>query len=101
MLAGLGNVYKSEVLFACGVNPFVTVAGLDDDQLERLVDTGRKLLRANVGGTSTGLTTYTGSGARPAATTRPSNSGSTAVAGCPAAAAEPQSTSRNTEEMRG
>jgi endonuclease-8 len=61
LLAGLGNVFKSEVLFACGINPFVTVAGLDDGQLERLVDTGRQLLLANVSTSPTGLTTYTGS----------------------------------------
>ncbi len=61
LLAGLGNVFKSEVLFACGINPFVTVAGLTDRELESLVDTGRKLLQANVGGAPTGQTTYTGS----------------------------------------
>lgn len=59
-LAGIGNVYKCEVLFACGVNPFVRVRDLDDRQIAGLVDTARKFLRANV---STGLapmTTYTG-----------------------------------------
>lgn len=59
-LAGIGNVYKCEVLFACGVNPFVRVRDLDDRQIASLVDTARKFLRANV---STGLapmTTYTG-----------------------------------------
>ena len=61
LLAGLGNVFKSEVLFACGINPFVTVAALTDSELEHLVEIGRKLLQANVGGSSTGLTTYTGS----------------------------------------
>lgn len=60
VLAGLGNVFKSEVLFACGINPFVTVAGLTDRDLEHLVDTGRTLLQANIGRASTGLTTYTG-----------------------------------------
>ncbi len=61
LLAGLGNVFKSEVLFSCGINPFVTVARLDDQQLEHLVETGRRLLQANVGASATGLTTYTGS----------------------------------------
>ena len=60
IVAGLGNVYKSEVLFACGIDPFVPVAGLDDGQLGQLVDTGRKLLLANVSTSATGLTTYTG-----------------------------------------
>ena len=31
--AGIGNVYKSEVLFSCRVNPFATVAALSDAQL--------------------------------------------------------------------
>src|SRR5262249_22392999 len=38
-LAGIGNVYKSEVLFLCGVSPFRVVAELDDATLERLVAT--------------------------------------------------------------
>ena len=38
LLAGLGNVLKSEVLFSCGINPFVSIATLDDHQLE---DAGR------------------------------------------------------------
>jgi endonuclease-8 len=60
LLAGLGNVFKSEVLFSCGISPFVAVAALDDRQLERLVDTGRKLLQANVRSSSAGLATHTG-----------------------------------------
>jgi endonuclease VIII len=46
-LAGIGNVYKSEVLFVEGVDPFVRVATLDDSALERLVLTARRLLLAN------------------------------------------------------
>ena len=34
VMAGVGNVYKSEVLFACGVNPFTPVAALTDEQLD-------------------------------------------------------------------
>jgi endonuclease-8 len=60
LLAGLGNVFKSEVLFSCGISPFVTVATLDDRQLEHLVDTGRKLLQANVRFPSSGLAIHTG-----------------------------------------
>jgi endonuclease VIII len=57
LLAGLGNVLKAEVLFECGVNPFARVADLHDDQLVRLVETGRRLLQENVAGASTGLRT--------------------------------------------
>ncbi len=48
-LAGIGNVYKSEVLFLCGVAPTARVAALDDATLERLIDTARQLLRRNLG----------------------------------------------------
>jgi endonuclease VIII len=60
LLSGLGNVFKSEVLFSCGIDPFVAVAELDDRQLEHLVDTGQKLLQANVKLSSNGLTPRTG-----------------------------------------
>ena len=60
VLAGIGNVYKSEVLFSCGVNPFTKVASLDDSQLECLVATARRFLRANVSDNLAAMTTYTG-----------------------------------------
>ncbi len=43
-LAGIGNVYKSEVLFIERVDPFVPVGALDDATLERLVARARALL---------------------------------------------------------
>jgi endonuclease-8 len=46
-LAGIGNVFKSEVLFSERVDPFVTVGELDDATLERLVARARALLLAN------------------------------------------------------
>jgi endonuclease-8 len=60
VLAGIGNVYKSEVLFACGVNPFATIDQLTDAEIELLVATARKFLRANVTGGLAAMTTYTG-----------------------------------------
>ncbi len=48
LLAGLGNVYKNEVCFACGVNPFRKVAALEGGQLGQLVSTAREFLLANV-----------------------------------------------------
>lgn len=60
-LAGIGNVFKSEVCFVCRVNPFTLVPALDDDALRELVLTAQKLLRANAGETSGGgITTYRG-----------------------------------------
>ena len=60
-IAGVGNVYKSEVLFAGGVNPFTRVADVPDASLERLVALIVKFMRANVvDGTSAAIVTYTG-----------------------------------------
>jgi len=47
-LAGLGNVFKSEVAFACGVSPFRRVATLTQAELADLVATACKFLLANV-----------------------------------------------------
>jgi endonuclease-8 len=47
-IAGIGNVYKSETLFAAGVNPFTKVADLPPADLERIVTLAARLLRANV-----------------------------------------------------
>src|SRR5690606_34319927 len=50
IVAGIGNVYKSEVLFLERVSPFTTVSALDDETLRRLIQTAREQLRRNVGG---------------------------------------------------
>jgi endonuclease-8 len=60
VIAGIGNVYKSETLFSCRVDPFAPVATLDDAQLKSLIDTARKFLRANAGRTRSAMTTYAG-----------------------------------------
>jgi endonuclease-8 len=49
-VAGVGNVYKSEVLFIARVSPFARVADLHDDVLARLVAESQRLLRANLSG---------------------------------------------------
>jgi endonuclease-8 len=46
-VAGLGNVYKSEILWLERVDPFATVADLDDATLDRLLELGRSLIVAN------------------------------------------------------
>ena len=46
-LAGIGNVYKNEVLWIERVSPFSTVADVDDETLDRLIATARRLLVAN------------------------------------------------------
>jgi endonuclease VIII len=60
VMAGIGNVYKSEVLFACRVNPFAPVGTLDDRALQCLIDTARRYLEANVTPGRAPMTTYTG-----------------------------------------
>jgi len=61
VLAGLGNVFKSEVAFACGLSPFRKVATLTQDQLAALVATARQYLEANVIETSGHYRRTTGS----------------------------------------
>ena len=61
LLSGIGNVYKSETCFACGVNPFRRVASLSDAELSALISTSRKFMRANISEASGDqITTYTG-----------------------------------------
>jgi endonuclease-8 len=48
VLAGVGNVFKSEVCFVEGINPFCKVAALSEAQIKALVRTARKLVAANV-----------------------------------------------------
>jgi endonuclease VIII len=50
LLAGLGNVYKSEVCFVAGVNPFRNVSSIERAKAGELVAAGRKLMSANTGG---------------------------------------------------
>jgi endonuclease-8 len=60
-LAGIGNVFKSEVCFAERVHPFTPVSAVDDATLLRLVRTARRFLGMNVLESSGGrMVTYTG-----------------------------------------
>ena len=47
VVAGIGNEFKSEVLFVAGVDPFTPVSALADADLARILSVGRDLLRAN------------------------------------------------------
>ena len=60
VVAGIGNVYKSEVLFACRVAPSARTADLDEETLRRLLATARRLLRVNVSPGRPPMTTYGG-----------------------------------------
>jgi endonuclease VIII len=48
-LAGIGNIWRNETLFAERVNPFVAVHDLDDATLDRLITTARRLLTQSAG----------------------------------------------------
>jgi len=49
-IAGIGNVYKSEVLFLCGENPFAPVRDIGEERLDRVIATVRRLMSRNLGG---------------------------------------------------
>jgi endonuclease VIII len=68
VLAGLGNVYKSEVAFAAGVNPFRAMRTLTKREIEVMAEVSQKWMKANVnegagprGESGEGIVTYTGS----------------------------------------
>jgi endonuclease VIII len=48
VVAGIGNEYKSELLFMTRISPFARVAGVSDEQLTKLLQTARKVMVANV-----------------------------------------------------
>lgn len=48
--AGIGNVYKSELLFLEGADPRLPLSNADDAQLQRFYERARHLLQANLGG---------------------------------------------------
>ena len=61
VLAGLGNVYKSEVAFAAGVNPFRAMRTVTPREMQSLVDFAQRYMKANVvDGKGDGIVTYSG-----------------------------------------
>lgn len=48
VMAGVGNVFKSEVLFVGRIDPFRAPATLTEDEARRIVGIARELMRANV-----------------------------------------------------
>jgi endonuclease-8 len=47
-IAGIGNIYKSEGLFACRIDPFRKVGDLEEDALSRLLDETQRFMKANL-----------------------------------------------------
>lgn len=61
VLAGLGNVYKSEVAFAAGVNPFRAMRTITVQEMGAMVDFAHRYMKANVlEGKGDGIVTYGG-----------------------------------------
>jgi len=61
VLAGLGNVYKSEVAFAAGVNPFRAMETITPREMQAMVDLAQRYMQANVvDGKGDGIVTYGG-----------------------------------------
>lgn len=60
VVAGIGNVYKSEVLFLCGVNPFTPVRQVSDEALRTILVTAREHMQANVKDPTAAIVTYRG-----------------------------------------
>ncbi len=61
VLAGLGNVYKSEVAFAAGVHPFRAMGTVTGRELEVMAEAAERWMKANVAdGSGDGIVTYFG-----------------------------------------
>ncbi len=50
VMAGIGNVFKSEILFETGVAPFRLVSTLSEAEIDRIVATARRQMTMNVRG---------------------------------------------------
>ena len=48
VIAGVGNLFKSEVCYVTATNPFSKVAALDAEKIRALITASRRLLKANV-----------------------------------------------------
>ncbi|MFM8267451.1 MAG: DNA-formamidopyrimidine glycosylase family protein [Ilumatobacteraceae bacterium] len=48
VMCGVGNVYRSEVLWACEIDPFGAVGDLEPSDCVQLVHTATRMLRANL-----------------------------------------------------
>jgi len=74
VLAGVGNVFKSELCFVERINPFCLVAALTDEQIAGLIRTAQNLVAANVLEDSRNtIVTYRGPGRRTTHNARPAD----------------------------
>jgi len=65
VMAGVGNVFKSEVCFVTGIHPYCPVAALTADQIQTVIADARKLVGANIlEDSGDRIVTYLGRGRR-------------------------------------
>jgi endonuclease-8 len=73
VIAGVGNVFKSEICFVTEISPFCKVAALDAEKIAGLIAAARRLVKANVlEDSGDAIVTY---GGRKRRTTHESNPG--------------------------
>jgi endonuclease-8 len=60
VMAGIGNVYKSEILFLSRIHPDTDAAAVTDEGWRELMTLAQSLLRANVADGASGIITYRG-----------------------------------------
>jgi endonuclease-8 len=63
IVCGIGNVYKSDLLFLMGFDPFAAVERFTDSELTAMIEKGRGLMRRNLTGAPR-QTRYQGDGRR-------------------------------------
>jgi endonuclease-8 len=63
-VAGIGNIFKCEALYAAGLDPFAHVANLSRNEIARVVEKARRLMRTSVAGRRMTFSVY-GRGGRP------------------------------------
>jgi endonuclease-8 len=63
ILCGVGNIYKSEILFHCRLYPWCPVTSLTTNELDAVLAAARKLMRANLA-TQTRRTRFRADGSR-------------------------------------
>ena len=65
VMAGVGNVFKSEICFVTGAHPYCTVSALGLEGVQAVVDAARRLVRANIlEDSGDSIVTYRGLGRR-------------------------------------
>jgi endonuclease-8 len=63
-VAGIGNIFKCEALYVAGLDPFTRVADLSREEIARVVEKARRLMRVSVAGRRMVFSVY-GRGGRP------------------------------------